>query len=48
MTIIAGKKVSATGRVLVAHNEDDPPPTRIRHGLVPARDWPAGSVLPAT
>ena len=48
MTIIAGRKVSSTGRVIVAHNEDDPQPAVVRHGIVPAMDWPAGSVLPAT
>ena len=48
MTIVAGKKVSATGRVIVGHNEDDPPPLTVHHGIVPARDWPAGSFLPAT
>ena len=48
MTLIAGKKVSATGRVIVAHNEDDPQPAKVRVGLVPARDWPAGVMLPAT
>ena len=48
MTIIAGKKVSATGHVIVAHNEDDPQPALVRHAIVPARDWPAGSMLPAT
>ena len=48
MTIIAGRKVSATGYVIVAHNEDDPQPAIVRHGIVPAREWPAGSMLPAT
>ncbi|MBQ3289950.1 MAG: glycoside hydrolase family 127 protein [Kiritimatiellae bacterium] len=48
MTFVAGKKVSATGRVIVGHNEDDFPPLVVHHGIVPARDWPAGSVLPAT
>lgn len=48
MTLVAGKKVSATGHVIVGHNEDDFPPCTIHHGLVPARDWPAGTVLPAT
>ena len=48
MTFVAGRKVSATGRVIVGHNEDDFPPCTVHHGLVPARDWPAGTVLPAT
>ena len=48
MTIIAGRKVSSTGHVIVGHNEDDPPPLAIRHGIVPARDWPKGACLPAS
>ena len=48
MTFVAGKKVSTTGQVIVGHNEDDPPPLAIRHGIVPARDWPEGSCLPAS
>ena len=48
MTFVAGKKVSATGHVIVGHNEDDFPPLTVHHGIVPARDWPAGTVLPAT
>lgn len=47
MTAIVGKKVSSTGRVLVAHNEDDPGRTVNNHAFVPGRDWPEGSVLPA-
>jgi CubicO group peptidase (beta-lactamase class C family) len=46
-TILVGKKASATGRVLVAHNEDDGGALAVRHGIVPARDWPEGSILPA-
>ena len=48
MTFIAGRKVSGTGRVIVGHNEDDWPPFELHHGMLPARDWPAGVVLPAT
>ena len=48
MTIVVGRKASPTGHVIVGHNEDDLPPVWIRHGIVPARDWPEGSVLPAT
>ena len=48
MTFIAGKKVSTTGHVIVGHNEDDWPPFTIHHGMLPARDWPAGTMLPAT
>ena len=48
MTFVAGKKVSATGRVLVGHNEDDLPPLSVRHGMLPAKDWPEGTFLPAT
>ena len=42
MTIVAGRKVSSTGHVIVGHNEDDHPPLTIHHGMLPARDWPAG------
>ena len=48
MTFIAGKKVSTTGHVIVGHNEDDWPPFTIHHGMLPARDWSAGTMLPAT
>ena len=48
MTFIAGKKVSTTGHVIVGHNEDDWPPFTVHHGMLPARDWPAGTMLPAT
>ena len=48
MTLVVGKKVSATGRVIVGHNEDDGTPLWIRHGIVPAADWPAGTCLPAS
>ena len=47
MTFIAGKKVSTTGHVIVGHNEDDWPPFTVHHGMLPARDWPAGTMLPA-
>lgn len=46
-TIVVGKDVSATGRVIVGHNEDDDAPVWQAHSLVPARDWPADSVVPA-
>ena len=48
MTFVVGKKASATGRVIVGHNEDDWPPYECHHGMLPARDWPAGTFLPAT
>ncbi len=47
MTVIAGRAASATGCVLVGHNEDDPGHIVVRHGYVPARDWAPGSVMPA-
>lgn len=47
MTIIAGKAASATGRVMVGHNEDDGGHVMARHAYVPARDWPEGVNLPA-
>lgn len=34
-TIVVGKKASATGRVLVGHNEDDHGPLMVIHGIVP-------------
>ena len=48
MTFVVGKKASATGHVIVGHNEDDWPPFECHHGMLPARDWPAGALLPAT
>lgn len=48
MTFVVGKRASSTGRVIVGHNEDDWPPFECRHGMLPARDWPAGTFLPAT
>jgi dipeptidase len=48
MTFVAGKKVSATGRVIVGHNEDDWPPFTVHHGMIPARSWPEGTRLPAS
>ena len=48
MTIVAGKKVSSTGRVVVGHNEDDHPPLTVHHGMLPAREWAEGATLPAT
>lgn len=47
-TIVVGRKASSTGHVIVGHNEDDPPPLWIKHGMLPARDWPEGSLLPAS
>lgn len=47
MTFVVGKNVSRTGRVLVGHNEDDAGHTVVRHGYVPARDWPDGAMIPA-
>ena len=46
-TIVAGRGTTPTGFVLVGHNEDDGGVLFVRHGMVPARDWPSGSVLPA-
>lgn len=48
MTFVVGKKISATGRVIVGHNEDDWPPFTVHHGMLPAREWPKGSMLPAS
>ena len=46
-TVIAGKKASATGHVIVGHNEDDGGRCIFRYGMVPAADWPEGTTLPA-
>ena len=48
MTFVVGKKASATGCVIVGHNEDDFAPMTVHHGMLPARDWPEGTVLPAS
>ena len=47
MTVIVGKAVSASGRVLVAHNEDDPGHVIVRHAIVPAADHAPGELIPA-
>ena len=47
MTVIVGKAVSACGRVLVAHNEDDPGHVIVRHAIVPAADHASGELIPA-
>jgi len=47
MTFVVGKKASATGRVIVGHNEDDAGHTVVRYGFVPAKDWPDGAAVPA-
>lgn len=47
MTLIAGKTASATGRVLVGHNEDDGGHIVVRHGYVAPRDWAVGATMPA-
>ena len=48
MTFVVGKRASSTGHVIVGHNEDDWPPFQCRHGMVAARDWPVGAMLPAS
>ena len=40
--ILVGKKASATGHVVVSHNEDGNLSLRMRHALVPARDGRLG------
>ncbi len=47
MTLIAGKKASSTGQVIVAHDEDDRGHYKVFRGYVPAASWPKGTVLPA-
>ena len=46
-TVIVGKSASATGNVLVAHNEDDYLFVSLRHGYVPRTKWAEGVMLPA-
>lgn len=47
-TVIVGKAVSSTGKVLVGHNEDaGGGRIVVRHAYVGARDWDEGAVLPA-
>ena len=45
-TMIVGKKASSTGRVIVGQNEDDAGYLVVNHGIVPAKDWAPGSVIP--
>ena len=46
-TIIVGKNVSSTGKVIVGHNEDDGGRAVYRHALMPAKTWNSGTKLPA-
>ena len=46
-TIIVGRDASATGHVIVGHNEDDDGELFVHHGMVPARTHAAGETLPA-
>ncbi len=46
-SVVAGRSVSSTGRVIVGHNEDDPGRLLVRHALVPSRRWDEGSVITA-
>lgn len=47
LTIIVGREVSASGRVLVGHNEDDIGRCMVHHGYVDSAQWPEDTVLPA-
>ncbi|MBR0464342.1 MAG: C69 family dipeptidase [Clostridia bacterium] len=47
MTVIVGRKASATGFVIVGHNEDDDWSSVVRHGYVPEMDHMPGETLPA-
>ncbi len=42
-SIVVGKKASADGWVLVAHNEDDEAPQIVNHHKIPRRSYPAGA-----
>ena len=50
-TILAGKKITETGLVLAAHNEDERGRYVTYHGMLPERDWdlsdPDQAFLPA-
>ncbi len=46
MTFVAGCSASATGCVLLGHNEDDAGRIACRHAWIPAADWPEGTMLP--
>ena len=46
MTIVIGRKASATGRVILGHNEDDGGRFVVRHGYVPPRDHAPSERLP--
>ena len=45
-TFVIGRNASATGRVIVGHNEDDKGELSVRHGYVPARNWGENECLP--
>lgn len=44
-TIVVGRNASATGCVLVGHNEDDPGELYVRHAIVPPRELDRKSVV---
>ena len=46
-TIVVGRKASTTGCVLVGHNEDDDGLLYLHHGIVPRRQHPRGTMMPA-
>lgn len=43
--LVLGKNISPTGRVLVAHNEDDSNRLLVRHGLIPSRQHTSDSII---
>ena len=47
MTVIVGKGISDTGRVLVAHNEDDPEHVIVRRAIVPVAEHAVDETVPA-
>ncbi len=47
MTVVIGKNASATGFVILGHNEDDGGRRTIRHGYMPAMRHETGEMLPA-
>ncbi len=46
-TVVAGRMATASGWVMVGHNEDDSGRPAVRHGYVPPRTFAPGSFMPA-
>jgi len=44
-TVVVGKDASADGYVIMAHNEDDPPPQMVNHHKVPRKNYKPGETV---